>query len=291
MTDTGIGIPPEKQAAIFEPFQQVDGSTTRRYGGTGLGLTISKKLVELMGGEIGVKSIAGIGSIFSFTSKFKKQPHQERKTLPHNIDLRGVKVLIVDDNRTNRQILVQQTTARGMAAAEAENALDGIGTLRAAAIEGEPFQIAILDQNMPGIDGTELTKLIKSDDSVGAIKIILMSSQSKRGHGEMARNAGINAYFTKPLRQSELFECLSALMFESNNGGNRAKRLITQHSLKEMRAPVNRHILLVEDNEVNQTVTLAHLVKLGYRVDVANDGRMALAALANRNYDAILMDC
>lgn len=289
--DTGIGIPVEAQSKLFTPFVQADGSTTRRYGGTGLGLAICKQLVEMMGGKVSINSLPGHGSTFTFTANFIKQADQEAQLMPEGVDLKDVRVLIVDDNKTNRHLLVQHVTVWGMHAAEAEDGVAAVKKLREAADENRPYRIAILDQHMPGMEGTELAKIIKADPKISSTRLILMPSYSKRGFGEMAREAGISAYFTKPVRQSQLLECLSIVVSDEKGVQSTGRRLITEHTLKEMKASQNRLILLVEDNEVNQKVALGHLKKLGYRADVASDGIEALTALSNKNYDAVLMDC
>lgn len=289
--DTGIGISEESQKFLFKPFSQADGSMTRRYGGTGLGLAISKQLAELMGGGISINSVQGHGSTFTFTASFIKQASQEVETLPENVNLKDVRVLVVDDNHTNRQILIQHMTAWGVISEEAENGATALKKLTDAAINNKPFQLAILDQKMPDMNEAELAKLIKADSSISDTKLVLMPSYSKRGQGKLALEAGFSAYFTKPVRQNQLFDCLSAVISDKSNRRKATKKLITQHSLKEMKESRNRYILLVEDNEINQTVTLGQLGILGYRVDVASNGHEALAALEHKNYDAVLMDC
>lgn len=292
--DTGIGISEDAQKILFKPFLQADGSMTRRFGGTGLGLAISKQLVELMGGSISINSTPGHGSTFTFTATFIKQASQIVEPLPENVNLKGVRILVVDDNQTNRQILVQHTSAWGMIAEEAENGATALEKLRYAAANGKPFQLAVLDQKMPDMDGTELAKLVKADSAIADTRLVLMPSYSKRGQSKIARDAGISAYFTKPVRQCQLLDCLSAVMSDMSDkpeGKTATKKFITQHSIKEMKASLNQYLLLVEDNEINQTVMLGQLGKLGYRIDIAGNGHEALAALERRSYDAILMDC
>jgi PAS domain S-box-containing protein len=186
--DTGIGIAPEAQRLLFQAFVQADGSTTRKYGGTGLGLAISKQLVELMGGEIGIESAPGQGSTFWFTARLEKQLEEAQTATPQSrADLHDLRVLVVDDNATNRRILLHQTTSWGMIASEAENGAAALESLRAARQKGEPFDVALLDFNMPGMDGFELTRAIKADANVANVRLVLMPSFGNRGDGQLAR--------------------------------------------------------------------------------------------------------
>jgi two-component system sensor histidine kinase/response regulator len=315
VSDTGIGIPPDVMQQLFKPFVQADGSTTRRYGGTGLGLTISKQLVELMGGDIAVESARGKGATFSFAVRFgRAAARPETQTAAARVaHLRGVRVLIVDDNQTNRVMLLRQTAAWGMSASEATNGHCALRMLREAASGGEPYDMAILDLRMPEMDGFELARAIKADPVVASARLVLMPSYGLPGHGQVARQAGISAYMLKPVRQAKIYECLSMVMAEPAETTARPTRLVTQHSLKERpaerraerekprdtrragpetAAPVSdARILVVDDNEVNQTVARHQLERLGYGADFAANGREAVEALARRPYDLVFMDC
>jgi CheY-like chemotaxis protein/nitrogen-specific signal transduction histidine kinase/HPt (histidine-containing phosphotransfer) domain-containing protein len=302
VTDTGIGISQEAQKKLFQAFMQADGSTTRKYGGTGLGLTISKQLVEMMGGDIGIESEPGRGSTFWFTGHFEKQARQNLPTLPAaeaNID--GLRVLIVDDNATNRRIFVHQTTSWGMSPTQAESGAQALETLREAAARNEAFDIAILDLMMPEMDGFELARRIKADKSISKTHLILLPSYGKRGHGQQARDLEIAAYLQKPVRQSQLYNCLSAVISEAGGAEevNQTPRLITQHSLVRgsrqkivpAKASETIRILVAEDNPVNQKVALKQLQSLGFAADVVADGRAAIEAVKNNCYDVVFMDC
>ena len=302
VADSGIGITEEARTRLFQAFTQADGSTTRKYGGTGLGLAISKQLVEMMNGKIGVESRIGVGSTFWFTARFEKQPVQAAAApLSTAANLEAVRVLIVDDNETNRRIFLHQTASWGMIAAEADSGAAALALLRRAAADGESFDVAILDLMMPEMDGFDLARRIKADASISAVSLVLLPSYGKRGHGETARETGIAAYLQKPVRQSQLYNCLTTVIGERNKSsqtGAASGQLITQHTLREKNAEARRQpnlsrarILLVEDNIVNQKVALSQLKNLGYKPDVAANGREAVEAVAEREYDIVLMDC
>jgi PAS domain S-box-containing protein len=297
ITDTGIGIDAATQRNLFQAFTQADGSTTRKYGGTGLGLAISKQLVELMGGEIGVTSVIGQGSTFWFTARFGRQDSNVRRPRPVTAILDGLHVLIVDDNATNRTVLERQIGAAGMICDQAASGRQALDLLRAAASQNTPFDMAILDLMMPGMDGFELAKAIKSDPAIAATCLVLLTSFGQRGDGLTARAAGVAAYLTKPVRQSQLFDCLATAVNQSrdpeqrtNTSPESSANLVTRHTLKEA-APSNKLILVAEDNIVNQKIAVRQLKKLGYRADAVADGREAMEALLTIPYDLVLMDC
>ncbi|HXG84989.1 MAG TPA: PAS domain S-box protein [Pyrinomonadaceae bacterium] len=297
IADTGIGISDEARRRLFHAFTQADGSTTRKYGGTGLGLAISKQLVEMMGGEIGVESAPGRGSTFWFTARFEKQSPPASSSPVANLD--GARVLIVDDNRTNRRIFLHQTASWGMIPAEADSGKAALRLLRSAAAKGEPFDVAILDLMMPEMDGFDLARRIKSDASLASVALVLLSFSGKSGRGQTARETGIAAYLQKPVRQSQLYNCLTTVVGERGKSENTApERVITRHTLREedsqrknKSARPGVRILLAEDNTVNQKVALSQLKNLGYDADVAANGREAVEAVGKNGYDIVLMDC
>ncbi|MEJ7849697.1 MAG: PAS domain S-box protein [Pyrinomonadaceae bacterium] len=307
VADTGIGIAEEAQHRLFRAFTQADGSTTRKYGGTGLGLAISKQLVEMMNGEIGIRSAPGIGSTFWFTARFEKQPQQNVKTqTTADVTLNGERVLIVDDNETNRKILLYQSASWGMNATEASSGAQALEALRAAAARNEPFEIAILDLMMPEMNGFELAHAIKADSSISNVRLVLLPSFGKRGHGQAATEAGIAAYLQKPVGHSQLYNCLLALLAEEQVQ-DKSPPLITKYSLRVHSAAqnkpnaalqnkinaVNAHarILVAEDNVINREVALAQLESLGYSTAVVANGRAAVNAIEKFKHDIVLMDC
>lgn len=302
VTDTGIGISEEERRKLFRAFVQADGSTTRKYGGTGLGLAISKQLAEMMGGEIGVESAPGEGSTFWFTAHFQTQPVQTKpEQIINDVSLEGARLLIVDDNATNRKIFVHQTASWGMLGAEADSGARALETLREAAARNEPFEIAILDLMMPEMDGFQLAEKIKADPTISATRLILLPSFGKRGHGQIARETGIAAYLQKPVRQSQLYNCLITVMNEQPENSNDAAspRLITQHSMRNVTPPKikveksvsNARVLVAEDNPVNRKVALSQLKSLGYAAEIVSNGREAADAIKKSAYDVVLMDC
>jgi signal transduction histidine kinase/PleD family two-component response regulator/HPt (histidine-containing phosphotransfer) domain-containing protein len=290
VNDTGIGMTGEQQARVFESFSQADASTTRRYGGTGLGLTISRQMVGLMGSEIGVESESGVGSTFFFTLPLKKQPGDARRTPPPPTDLRDVRVLIVDDNATNRHILRKQLSSWGMESGEAEEGFAALEELSEAAQGDAPYGLAILDMQMPGMDGMQLARHISEDPDIAPTRMILLTSIGQRGDGDEARRAGIEACLTKPVRQSELYNAIATVMGAPEAAGEEGAPLVTRHTLREMQTEHRPHLLLAEDNPVNQKVAAKMLERLGYRVDVAQNGLKALEALERNRYAAVLMD-
>jgi two-component system, sensor histidine kinase and response regulator len=222
--DTGIGMTAEQRGRLFSAFTQADASTTRRYGGTGLGLAISKQLVEMMGGEIGVESKPGRGSAFWFTLPLGRQPESSPAARRQPAALRGVRALIVDDNETNRKVLCEQLSAWGIKVTDTVGGAEALGKLRSAAAGGEPYDVAILDFQMPGMDGMELASRIKADPLVSSARLLLLTSVGVRGEQDESLRAGIEAYLVKPVRQSELHDALTTVMAtpdEDTNGGEK----------------------------------------------------------------------
>ncbi|HNT43134.1 MAG TPA: response regulator [Syntrophorhabdaceae bacterium] len=285
--DSGIGIPEDKQDILFQKFTQVDASTTRKYGGTGLGLAISKQLAELMDGEIGVRSKEGRGSEFWFTVHLAKQRERKAPGAPP-AEIRGAHILLVDDNATNRRVLMAQLLAWGVRAGEASDGPAALETLRGAKDAGDPFQIAILDMLMPGMDGTELARLVKADKALKDTHLVLLSSLGQRGDARRMEEIGFSAYLTKPARQSDLAGCLSAVL-AGRATAEQVRPIVTRHMVREMRRSSVR-ILLAEDNITNQQVALGILKRLGLGADAVTNGREVLKALETLPYDLVLMD-
>ncbi|HKS09986.1 MAG TPA: response regulator [Pyrinomonadaceae bacterium] len=292
VSDTGIGISETAQRNLFQAFTQADGSTTRKFGGTGLGLAISKQLVELMDGEIGVRSVEGEGSTFWFTARFEKQPEGAVIEQP-NVDFENLRVLIVDDSATNRQILKHQVGSWGMVHEEAESGRQALTLLHAAVQRNEPFSLAVLDLMMPNMDGFELARRIKANPAIAGVRLVMLTSFGERGDAQTARESGIAAYLTKPVRQSQLFDCLAKVISKNSRPETNAPLVpvVTKHSLAEAKIMSNKRLLLAEDNAVNQKVALRQLQKLGYRADAVANGREAVEALGRIPYDLVLMDC
>jgi PAS domain S-box-containing protein len=296
ITDTGIGIPQDKMARLFTPFSQVDGSVTRKYGGTGLGLAISKQLAELMGGSTGVTSEEGIGSTFWFTVVFEKTSDEKIRNLVPLANLTGIKVLVVDDHEVNRLLVSLLLKSWGCRYAEAEKGDVALSLLQEAASSGDPYQAALLDMQMPDMDGAELARRIKADPRLGATQLILFTSLGKRGDAAQMKALGFSGYLTKPLRQEQLHECLALVLGQAtisttqNTHQTAPTELVTRHTIADS-FKHKTHILLAEDNTVNQFVVTKILKKLGYRADVVANGQEAITALQAINYDLILMDC
>jgi two-component system, sensor histidine kinase and response regulator len=282
--DTGIGIAPEHLQAIFEEFTQSDTSMTRRYGGTGLGLTISRRLVVLMGGALTVKSEPGHGSEFEFAVEL---PIEANPAVPAGkATLGGRRVLVVDDNQTNRRIIRDMLGAEGMAVDEATSAEEGLEALRRVARGGLPYDLAILDVQMPDRDGFQLASDIRADSGIAATRLLMLTSAGQRGDGERCRELGIQGYLTKPTSRADLVDALGAVLAEAAREG--WPGVVTRHSIAESRRSL--HILLAEDNEVNQQVAVAMLVRRGHDVHVVSNGREAVEAVKQRVYDVVLMD-
>ncbi|MCP9469726.1 MAG: response regulator [Nitrospira sp.] len=296
VTDTGIGLTAAQQKNLFQPFTQADGSTTRQYGGTGLGLAISKKLAELMGGQIGVVSTVGVGSTFWFTARFGVPADDHRQapvTLARPSGNR--RILIVDDHAVNRRILEEQLGAHGYRYESVDNPCEALACLRRAAERNESFDLAIVDMQMPGMDGMELARCIKADERINATRLVLLTSLGRRGDAKRAQEVGFAAYLTKPIRRSQLLDCLKLVLAGGGSGDASPEGvptgIITSHVVSEVRASLRGHVLLVEDNPVNQKVAVKMLEKLGCRVDVAGNGKEAVEAMERIRYALVFMDC
>ena len=293
--DTGIGIPKKHQEALFQAFTQADGSTSRKYGGTGLGLTISKQLAEMMGGEIGVESVEGEGSTFWYTTVFEKPSSDAHPAVATAVgmpaEMKDVRVLAVDDNSTNRLVVGGMLEAWGFRHDEVSDGQTALHRLAVGATEGDPYRAAILDMRMPDMTGEELAVRVKADPSLAATRLIVMTSFGSRGDAARLSKAGIDGYLPKPVKQSALHDGLAAVLAKTTPEEATGRRpLVTRHTIAESRRAGVR-ILLAEDNITNQQVALAILKKLGYRADAVADGEEALKALESIPYDLVLMDC
>jgi PAS domain S-box-containing protein len=292
--DTGIGISPEAQKKLFRPFTQVDASTTRKYGGTGLGLAICKQLVDLMGGSIGIDSEEGRGSKFWFSVPFEKQAVETVPPTPlEEVNLAGLKLLVVDDNATNRKIVRYQTARWGIEVDEADNAATALTALRNAASRGTPYEIAILDMQMPEVDGEMLGQQIKAEPTLAKTRLVMMTSLAEMGAPKRASELGFSACLIKPVRQSRLYDCLIEVMnfaaAQPRGNGNLLEPALSS-SVGNMPL-LKLKILLAEDSAINQKVALNQLKHLGYEADVAANGQEVLDLLKQVDYDIVLMDC
>ncbi|MDP3893347.1 response regulator [Nocardioides sp.] len=279
--DTGIGIPADNVERVFAAFTQADSSTTRRYGGTGLGLAIASRLVEAMGGELGVRSVEGEGSTFWVEVPLSVAHDAGAVAPPPAPDLDGVRLLIVDDNRTNRLVLRDQATAWGMEADAVSDADEALAALQAARADGNPYALAVLDLCMPGTDGLQLARLIGQEHRPRPGVLLLTSGPDVPL--EEAAAAGIDARLTKPVVHGRLREVMGSVL------GRRVASVVAPPARR--RAVQRGHVLVVEDSDINQVVTQAILEHLGFSVDMADDGRAALDLLEGNRYDVVLMDC
>ena len=282
--DTGLGIPPEKQALLFEKFTQVDASVTRQYGGTGLGLAISKQLTQLMGGEIGVTSTPGQGAEFWFTAGFSRSAVSEAREPDQSppAELRGARLLIVDDNARAREVLKVQLVTWGAHVEEVPDGPDALQALAWGVETGDPFQTAIVDMQMPIMDGAALARAIKADPALKNTRLILLNSQSYAGSRSAMSQFGFAACLTKPVRKAALLCALLDTPLSSNRRAG--PKLLRRKNRGQVR------ILLAEDNIINQEVASAMLEKLGLRADMVANGEEALKVLADSSYDLVLMD-
>ncbi|MFO7534390.1 MAG: response regulator [Kiritimatiellia bacterium] len=285
--DTGIGITADKRDVLFLKFSQVDPSTTRKYGGTGLGLAISKQLAEMMGGEIGVESEPGKGSEFWFTARFTKQANQQRD-LATPADISGTHILVVDDNATNREVVRAQLLSWGTRPEEAPDGPTALRMLRLAHEAGDPFQAAVLDMQMPIMDGIALARTIKEDGALKDTHLVLLTSMGQQGEPRKMKELGFSAVLTKPARQSDVFDSLAAVL--AGQGIRQAARPVSIQPMINEKRRGGARILLAEDNITNQQVALGILKKLGFHADAVANGAEAVKSLEALPYDLVLMD-
>ena len=289
VSDTGIGIPKEKQDKLFSSFTQVDASTTRKYGGTGLGLAICKRFVELMGGQIGMDSEPGKGSTVWFTLKLLKQSESVREAPRPRTDLHGLRMLVVEGNATNRTVFDHYLSSLGIVSRSAEDGPTALELLSLANENNTPYDLAILDFRLPSMDGLELARTIRQNPKFSSLKLLLLSSVGKRDDAKLAREAGIDGYLTKPVSLSNLFECLALLMGEASKGDD-SNSFVTLHKLAELKSQTRLRVLVADDNHINQKVVASLLENMGHRAEVVGNGKQAVEAYQYIPYDVVLMD-
>jgi PAS domain S-box-containing protein len=288
LTDTGIGIPSEKQATIFEAFTQADASTTRRFGGTGLGLAITSQLVALMEGCIWVESQLGQGSTFHVTLPFEVRPESSGRPPRREVaDLHGMAVLVIDDNLTNRRILEEMLITWSMRPTLVDGGRVALQAMERARDDGKPFGLVLLDYQMPDMDGFEVVARIKCHPELANSTIMMLSSAGQRGDAQRCRELGVAAYLTKPVRSSVLLDAICTVLALPNHTVE-SPALVTRHSLREMQRPMR--VLLAEDNRINQLLAVKMLEKRGHSLVVAGNGREAIMAFEREQFDVILMD-
>ncbi|MDT8371365.1 MAG: response regulator [Gammaproteobacteria bacterium] len=301
VSDTGIGLPQQFISTLFDPFIQADRSTTRHYDGTGLGLSICKRFVEFMGGEIGVESVEGQGSTFWFTLPFAISPKIPAISYTINgNELHGIRVLVVDDSHTNREIIKHYLQSWGAACLTAESGKEALSELHNATINNNPIQLVIIDLAMREIDNYELAERIKQDKKYVDLPMVMLTASTQVDQEKIALSKGFSAFFNKPVRRAHLFEGLCRVIRSKSVNKVSPANTDTNHTLNNQHtqpvsqpslSPTLLPILLVEDNIVNQKVANCQLVKLGYKVDIANNGQEAVEMLRTSDYALVLMDC
>jgi two-component system sensor histidine kinase/response regulator len=294
VSDTGIGIAEKDLARLFESFQQADSSTTRRFGGTGLGLAISRQLTRMMGGDLTVASVVGSGSTFTFVLPFMEADSEDAVSLRPQVELRGLKVMAVDDTATNRRILEAYLGSWGMRVTSCPDGQDALEALTRAADKGEPFDIAVLDFNMPRMDGVELARRITESPALRSLRMVMLTS-SGTGHAA-AKEVGVTEFLTKPVRQSRLYDAIASAMYHSPSGQQARERERQEEEAAQMDAahgPVAEGalILIAEDHDVNRILMEKLLVRRGHRTVAAGTGLEAVRLAAEGAVDLVFMDC
>ncbi|HEX3353150.1 MAG TPA: response regulator [Terriglobales bacterium] len=288
VSDTGIGIPPEKHPILFQAFTQADSSTTRKYGGTGLGLAICARLIELMGGKIWLESTEGKGSTFHFTVRYAEQPVLAEPSTPGLVSsLQDLSVLVVDDNETNRRILCEMTSRWGMKPLAVDGGPSALAAIEEAGQRGDFFPVILMDAHMPGMDGFQLSQEIQNRSGRGETSILMLTSGGRPGEAERCRKVGISAYLLKPVMKVDLRNAILAVLGQGHTD-NPVRPLVTRHSLRESVRKL--HILVAEDNPVNQAVILRVLEKMGHSCVLAGTGQEALAFALSQKFDLAFMD-
>jgi len=293
VTDTGIGVPPDARERILQPFEQADGSITRKFGGAGLGLTITRQLIEMMDGELSIDSTPGKGSTFRFTIRLDPPVADHRHDLVPQSDLAGTKVLIVDDNVTNREILHYYVSEWGMVADAAADGPRALQMLHLAANRNEPIDLVLLDMMMPGMSGGQVARMIRTEPAFAGIRLIVLTSMGRCNTPEELSPCQIQAYLTKPVRQTELYQQIKMAMgapIEPTALGDRSADAARPEPADGGHG-IDSSVLLAEDNPVNQEVMREYLLNLGCRVDLVTTGLQAVAAVERKSFDLILMDC
>jgi PAS domain S-box-containing protein len=283
--DTGIGISPDKTEIIFEQFTQVDASTTRQYGGTGLGLNISRRIVDAMQGRIWVESEPGLGSTFYFTARFEVQAEPKKRVPPPSTDMKGLRALVIDDNATNRLLLREMLSGWGMVVTEAQDGRAGLDALQQAK-SAVPFDLVLLDCRMPGMDGFEVADHIRQDDSFRGMTVMMLTSDNRAGDITKAGKHGISGYLVKPIKRNDLENSINASMAESGTVPEAPKA----GPVLPAGQGLPLHILLVDDSEDNRLLIASYLKKSSHTIEVAEDGAIALQKFTAGTYDLVLMD-
>jgi len=289
VTDTGIGISPEKLQSLFKPFAQADSSTTRKFGGTGLGLSISRQLVEIMGGTIGIDSEVGRGSTFWFTVCLEKHKGDKAFAFKTVDDIKGTHILVVDDNATSRNVLKNELVSWKCRVDEASDAREAILKMRKGKKSNDPYRIAIIDRDMPVVDGESLGRKIKNDELIKDTNLIMMTTIGQRGDASRFDEAGFSAYFNKPYKRSHLYNCLATLLGTPRVFQEKPGKIITRYTIAEEQKRRFR-ILLVEDFPINQEVAIGILQNFGFTADLAENGKEAIEILEKKRYDLVFMD-